>query len=40
MNSKPIRRVIDYSLNDEIIDKDEFINNLFSFLSSNKLLFY
>ena len=39
MNSKPIRRVIDYSLNDEIIDKDEFINNLFSFLSSHKLLF-
>ena len=39
MNSKPIRRAIDYSLNDEIIDKDEFINNLFSFLSSNKLLF-
>ena len=39
MNSKPIRHAIDYSLNDEIIDKDEFINNLFSFLSSNKLLF-
>ena len=39
MNSKPIRHVIDYSLNDEIIDKDEFINNLFSFLSSHKLLF-
>ncbi len=39
MNSKPIRRAIDYSLNDEIIDKDEFINNLFSFLSFNKLLF-
>ena len=39
MNSKPIRRAIDYSLKDEIIDKDEFINNLFSFLSFNKLLF-
>ena len=39
MNLKPIRRAIDYSLNDEIIDKDEFINNLFSFLSSHKLLF-
>ena len=39
MNLKPIRHVIDYSLNDEIIDKDEFINFLFLFLSSNKLLF-
>ena len=39
MNLKPIRHAIDYSLNDEIIDKDEFINNLFSFLSSHKLLF-
>ena len=40
MNLKPIRPVIDYALNDYTIDKDEFINNLFSFLSLNKLLSY
>ena len=40
MNLKPIRPAIDYALNDYTIDKKEFINNLFSFLSLNKLLSY
>ena len=40
MNLKPIEVWIDYALNDHTIDKEEFINNLFSFLSLNKLLSY
>ena len=40
MNLRPIRPAIDYALNDYTIDKKEFINNLFSFLSLNKLLSY